>query len=115
MSDLELHGGEADGYVRGPVLPVPGASRAGEMRRRHVPAGRALMSAERLVRLFRADCDLYVSHGVSVPVLLGQGSGEPACRCYRCGRLLTAEMVRLDRYGVDQESVRPACEACFGE
>lgn len=59
---------------------------------------------ERLVVEFRADVDL---------------AGEPACRCYRCGCLLTVDTVTADRRvpgceGGDysDENVRPACGSC---
>lgn len=44
---------------------------------------------------------------------------RPACRCYRCGRLLTVDTVSPDRIkpGIDggsyrRENIRPACEDC---
>lgn len=45
--------------------------------------------------------------------------GRPACRCFRCGKLLTEEMVQADRIkpGIDggtyaRNNIRPACEEC---
>lgn len=59
------------------------------------------------------------------------GTGLPACRCYRCGTLLTVDTVTVDRIkpGVDggrygtarqdaregRTNVRPACAACNSE
>jgi len=47
------------------------------------------------------------------------GLGEPACRCYRCGVLLTVETVTADRIipgckgGTYRRSnIRPACGRC---
>ena len=44
---------------------------------------------------------------------------EPACRCYRCGELLTVDMVSADRIkpGCDggtyiRTNIRPACKRC---
>lgn len=57
-----------------------------------------------LVATYRADEDL---------------DGEPACRCYRCGTLLTAVTVTADRIkpGCEggtyrRENIRPACGRC---
>jgi hypothetical protein len=47
------------------------------------------------------------------------GLGEPACRCYRCGQLLTVETVTADRIipgckggTYRRNNIRPACAAC---
>lgn len=44
------------------------------------------------------------------------GEGEPACRCYRCGKLLTVDTVTVDKIipQVDggtyrRNNIRPAC------
>lgn len=57
-----------------------------------------------LVETFRADVDL---------------DGEPACRCYRCGVLLTVDTVSPDRIkpgclggSYRRENLRPACLPC---
>jgi hypothetical protein len=57
-----------------------------------------------LLETFRADVDL---------------DGEPACRCFRCGILLTIETLTVDRIepGRDggtyrRENIRPACQPC---
>lgn len=78
-----------------------------------------------LIETYRADQDLsdfeittkpwQPPHKVAVPL----GSGEPACRCYRCGRLLDAETVTVDRIkpGCEggtyrRDNIRPACSTC---
>ena len=55
-------------------------------------------------------------------VLGGSRVGEPSCRCYRCGRLLTVDTVTVDRIvpGVKggtyrRTNIRPACGTCNSE
>lgn len=65
-----------------------------------------------LVDHYRANVDLGPD-GSEVP----RGEGEPACRCYRCGTLLTVETVTADRRKpgaeggtyFDPMNLRPAC------
>jgi hypothetical protein len=81
---------------------------------------------EWLVRTYRADTDV-TSVEVSVldigplallvPVPLGLGT--PACRCYRCGALLTVDTVTADRIKPGcqggtyrRDNIRPACGRC---
>jgi hypothetical protein len=59
-----------------------------------------------LVETFRADVDML----------------EPACRCYRCGKLLTVDTVTVDRIipGAHggryvRGNIRPACGPCNSE
>lgn len=59
---------------------------------------------EWLVATFRADVDL---------------DGAPACRCYRCGRLLTVDTVSADRIDLGceggrykRDNIRPSCLPC---
>lgn len=75
---------------------------------------------EWLVETFRADVDtLTVASQHTLPL----GSGVPACRCYRCGLLLTVETVTVDRRvpgcegGTywDKGNLRPACGTCNSE
>lgn len=75
---------------------------------------------EWLVSTFRADADKPLWFGTtagygSVPL----GTGLPACRCYRCGVLLTVDTVTVDRIipgcrgGTYRRSnIRPACGSC---
>lgn len=78
---------------------------------------------EWLVETYRADKDLpsfpaYLEMPVPIPL----GAGEPACRCYRCGVLLTADTLTVDRIkpgckgGTYRRSnIRPACGPCNSE
>lgn len=76
---------------------------------------------EWLVEAFRANVDLgTVRPGEAwcyrtVPV----GHGVPACRCYRCGVLLTVDTVTADRIlpgmlggRYTRDNIRPACATC---
>jgi hypothetical protein len=89
---------------------------SGERRRRR----------EWLVVTYRADTDVMPIEvmvadigplTVLVPVPLGLG--ELACRCYRCGALLTVVTVSADRIvpgcqggSYRRDNIRPACELC---
>lgn len=78
---------------------------------------------EWLVNTFRADVDVVI-HGlgayiISTPVGSMVTGVVPACRCYRCGRLLTVDTVTADRIipgcqgGTYRRSnLRPACSTC---
>lgn len=80
---------------------------------------------EWLVETYRADADLS-SFAMSVhpwqpprQVQCPLGSGEPACRCYRCGTLLSVDTVTVDRIkpGCEggtyrRDNIRPACGTC---
>jgi hypothetical protein len=84
-----------------------------------------------LVKTYRADVDVYripieTAQGVDIHLIpvnpawsLPFAVTEPACRCYRCGTLLTVDMVSADRIkpGCDggtyrRENIRPACSRC---
>lgn len=74
---------------------------------------------EWLVRTYRADCDVSMIIGLVFPVPIGTDGAVPACRCYRCGRLLTVDTVTVDRIvpgcqgGTYRRSnIRPACGTC---
>lgn len=78
---------------------------------------------EWLVETFRADRDLYITGNFIANVGLDgsvpRGTGEPACRCYRCGRLLTVDTVSPDRIipgckggSYRRNNIRPACLPC---
>lgn len=79
---------------------------------------------EWLVRTYRADMDVMVIElrpGVRVvlDVLPGTEGALPACRCYRCGQLLSVETVTVDRIipGCQggtyvRTNIRPSCQPC---
>jgi hypothetical protein len=66
---------------------------------------------EWLVETYRADEDVVISLDTMEQV--------PACRCYRCGRLLTVDTVTVDRIRPGckggtyrRDNIRPACGRC---
>lgn len=86
---------------------------------------------EWLVQTFRADvnviripdlvkvADGWVESFILLPADQERPDSEPACRCFRCGTLLTVDMVSADRIkpGCDggtyrRENIRPACYRC---
>ena len=79
---------------------------------------------EYLVATYRADVDLlavWAMHPI-VAVAVEVGRGEPACRCYRCGELLTVDTVTVDRIvpgcrggTYRRTNIRPACGPCNSE
>jgi len=62
-----------------------------------------------LVEAFQADQWAIFVHDMKFSVRPGCEGSEPACRCYRCGVLLTAREVREDR---GAWGVRPVCRGC---
>jgi 5-methylcytosine-specific restriction endonuclease McrA len=75
-----------------------------------------------LVDTYRADVDVVAA---TYPVVrprvrtVSLGRGVPACRCYRCGTLLTVETVSVDRIvpgclggTYRRDNIRPACAWC---
>jgi len=74
---------------------------------------------EYLVKTYRANVDvirIVDDFGDLVELEVPNGTGEPACRCYRCGVLLTADEISVDRIregdrggGYHQNNIRPAC------
>lgn len=83
---------------------------------------------EWLVATYRADVDVFAvtwetgeeprASKATVPL----GQGLPACRCYRCGELLTVTTVTVDRIKPGckggtyaRVNIRPACGACNSE
>lgn len=64
---------------------------------------------EQLVEAFAADVSVMRVLGLRLAVQIGQEGSEPACRCYRCGVLLTARDVQAD---LGRGGVRPVCESC---
>lgn len=81
---------------------------------------------EWLVDTYRADVDMYPD---PLPEHLPRywsgpphGQGLPACRCYRCGVLLTVDTVTVDRIipgckggTYRRTNIRPACGRCNSE
>lgn len=78
---------------------------------------------EWLVTTYRANVDVPDFHDLQLPVDgVPLGMGEPACRCYRCGDLLTVETVTVDRIipgcqggTYRRNNIRPACGPCNSE
>lgn len=74
-----------------------------------------------LVETFRADVDVFVTD-VYTWVEMPLGHASPACRCYRCGILLTVNTLTVDRIipgkkggTYRRNNIRPACGPCnFG-
>jgi 5-methylcytosine-specific restriction endonuclease McrA len=78
---------------------------------------------EWLVQTYRADRDVVtiaLFHGpIVVEVISGTEGSQPACRCYRCGQLLTADTLTVDRIKPGchggtyaRSNIRPACGRC---
>lgn len=72
-----------------------------------------------LVETYRADVDVLTTVSGLVVATVPRGEGQPACRCYRCGCLLTESTVSPDRIipGCEggtyrRNNIRPACEPC---
>lgn len=75
-----------------------------------------------LVATYRANLDVLVvrlGNGRELRLDTRFGQGEPACRCYRCGVLLTADTVTVDRIipgcqggTYRRDNIRPACGPC---
>jgi hypothetical protein len=72
-----------------------------------------------LLETYRADVDWFdfghgsTTHGVPI------GMGVPACRCYRCGKMLTIETLTVDRIipgckggTYRRNNIRPSCSDC---
>lgn len=68
---------------------------------------------DEFVLAFRADLDLLVievgGKPMEVAVERGTPGAEPACRCFRCGALLSARGVRMYQEG---DFIRPSCVPC---
>lgn len=76
-----------------------------------------------LVETYRANVDVIVvdlHHGpLTVEVVKGTEGATPACRCYRCGVLLTEDTLTVDRIKPGcrggtyaRSNIRPACGTC---
>jgi 5-methylcytosine-specific restriction endonuclease McrA len=73
-----------------------------------------------LLETYRADVDALSDQ--LLPGACGLGEGVPACRCYRCGKLLTLVTLTVDRIvpgcrggTYRRTNVRPACSDCNSE
>ena len=74
-----------------------------------------------LLDTYRANVDVLPYHE-GAEVLweeVAQGLGVKACRCYRCGKLLTMELITVDRIipgclggTYRRDNIRPACKTC---
>lgn len=74
---------------------------------------------EWLVLTYRADRDLLLVTPALGCMEVALGTGVPACRCYRCGVLLTVDTVSVDRIipgcqggTYRRDNIRPACLPC---
>lgn len=78
---------------------------------------------EWLVATYRANADVLIiqtsAEGPAVLLPVDAGHGIPACRCYRCGCLLTTFTVTVDRIvpgcrggTYRRDNIRPACGTC---
>lgn len=68
-----------------------------------------------LVITYRADVDVPDFHGLQLPIDgVPFGMGEAACRCYRCGVLLTVDRIIPGCQGgtYRRSNIRPACARC---
>lgn len=81
---------------------------------------------EWLLQTYRADLDVLTIDLPDGPMVLHVERGDPmavpACRCYRCGVLLTVETLTVDRIKPGcqggtyrRENIRPACGKCNSE
>jgi 5-methylcytosine-specific restriction endonuclease McrA len=80
---------------------------------------------EWLLATYRANVDLYIAgtrNSVALDGSVRLGTGEPACRCYRCGELLTLLTLTVDRIVAGchggtyrRNNIRPACFDCNNE
>lgn len=80
-----------------------------------------------LIETFRANHDFpdFLAENAGRTAIhqgINRGFGEPACRCYRCGVLLTIDMLTVDRIvpgckggTYRRNNIRPACSPCQTE
>lgn len=103
---------------RSPRGTTNGNARGGSEQRRR--------RREWLIETYRANVDVLVVTGrysaleaVTMIVDLGTEGAQHACRCYRCGVLLTVDTVTVDRIKPGcqggtyrRDNCRPACSRC---
>lgn len=81
-----------------------------------------------MLETYAADVDVLGWFFNDVPLMIPaeKGTGEPACRCYRCGKLMNYETMEVDRIVPGcmktpkypnggtyvRENIRPACWIC---
>lgn len=82
---------------------------------------------EWLLQTYRADMDVilietFLVDPLVVGVIPGTEGAQPACRCYRCGTLLTIDTLTVDRIKPGcqggtyrRDNIRPACGQCNSE
>lgn len=133
LMDLDVRG---EASIAGPYGGTPDSSPELRVRARRGTTNRNDRGGSRdrqrrrewLVETYRANVDVIFIGGsqkrspdlrLCVEVLIGTEGAQPACRCYRCGCLLTAEMVTVDRIKPGcrggtyrRENIRPACGPC---
>ena len=108
----------------GPATPPP--TRRGTTHRNARGGSPERRRREWLVLTYRANVDVIpieLFHGpLVVEVHLGTEGGQSACRCYRCGCLLTVDTVTVDRIvpgcqggTYRRDNIRPACGPCNSE
>lgn len=76
-----------------------------------------------LLETYRADVDVFVTGPEPTDMMvMPLGQGSMACRCYRCGKLLTFSWLTVDRiipgcHGgtYRRNNIRPACGPCNSE
>jgi hypothetical protein len=79
-----------------------------------------------LVQTYRANRDVIMVDLAYGPLIVdvdpGTEGAQPACRCYRCGLLLTEDTVTVDRIKPGcqggtyrRDNIRPACGPCNSE
>lgn len=75
-----------------------------------------------LMETYRADVDTQHGDFLGIGGGVALGSGVPACRCYRCGSLLTFDTMTVDRIipgckggTYRRTNIRPACGDCNSE
>lgn len=101
------------------VVARPPKRRGGELRGNSTDRRRR---HEWLVETFRADVDQRpgaATFGLREWDGVPRGEGVPACRCFRCGVLLTVDTVTADRVQLGmhggrytRDNLRPACSPC---
>jgi transposase-like protein len=94
-----------------------GFKKIGQPLRDRSEAARLRYDKERGITADRSEeqrkADLVTEYAADIGILKmvdGEWVDQPSCRCYRCGKLLTADNVIIDRYGPRQS--RPVCEEC---